>query len=57
MNITELEDNKKLMDVEKKPSEGSGYKYDLDDSWFEQSYSVINPRFNEMLQILKKGVP
>ena len=55
VNITELEDNKKLMDVEKKPSEGSGYKYDLDDSWFEQSYSVINPRFNEMLQILKKG--
>jgi len=55
VNITELEDNKTSMNVEKKPSLGSGYKYDLNDSWFEESMSVINPRFTEMLQMLKKG--
>ena len=55
VNITELEDNKTSMNVEKKPSLGSGYKYDLNDSWFEESMCVINPRFTEMLQVLKKG--
>ena len=55
VNITELEDNKTSMNVEKKPSLGSGYKYDLNDSWFEESMCVINPRFTEMLQMLKKG--
>ena len=52
VNITKLEDNSYKYDWIWMTADN---KYDLDDSWFEQSYSVINPRFNEMLQILKKG--
>ena len=52
VNITKLEDNSYKYDWIWMTADN---KYDLDDSWFEQSYSVINPRFTEMLQILKKG--